>query len=132
MSSEQVSIELGQTKQVWLQIRREVPTPGLVSCDTHIHTLTYSGHGDATIDERMLTIAGEGIELAVATDHNHHTEYSEPAQRMLVQDRFTSVIGNEVTTAKGHFNAFPIKAGSQPPDYKLQDWPELMNAMRST
>jgi hypothetical protein len=115
-----------------MRIRREVPTPGLVSCDTHMHTLTFSGHGDATIDERMITIAGEGIELAVATDHNVHTDYTEPAQRMRVQERFTAVIGNEVTTKKGHFNAFPIRPGSAPPDYKLEDWPPLMQAIRST
>jgi len=30
--------------------------PGFVSCDTHIHTLTFSGHGDATIDEPGLTV----------------------------------------------------------------------------
>lgn len=132
MDSQKLSIAEGQAKNVRLSIRHEVPTPGLVSCDTHIHTLTHSGHGDATIDERMITIAGEGIELAVATEHNHHADYSEPAKRMGVQDRFTAVIGNEVTTKKGHFNAFPIKPGSAPPDYKLEDWPPLMQAIRST
>ena len=54
-----------------LAIRREVATPGLVACDTHVHTLTNSGHGDATIAERVVTLAGEGIELPIATDHNY-------------------------------------------------------------
>jgi hypothetical protein len=132
MDSQKLSIAEGHVENVHLRIRREVPTPGLVSCDTHIHTLTHSGHGDATIDERMITIAGEGIELAVATEHNHHADYSEPARRSGVQDRFTTVIGNEVTTKKGHFNAFPIRPGSAPPDYKIEDWPPLMRAIRST
>ncbi len=132
LGKREIEIERGRTAHVRLQIRREVPTPGLVSCDTHIHTVTHSGHGDATIDERMITIAGEGIELAVATDHNHHTDYSRPADRTQLRDRFTAVIGNEVTTKKGHFNAFPIDAGSPPPDYKLEDWPQLMQSIRST
>jgi hypothetical protein len=132
MDSQELSIAESQSRNIRLRIRREVPTPGLVSCDTHIHTLTYSGHGDATIDERMITIAGEGIELAVATDHNVHTDFTGPAERMRVQDRFTAVIGNEVTTKKGHFNAFPINPGSAPPDYKIEDWPPLMQAIRST
>ena len=57
-----------------------MPTPGYVACDTHVHTLTHSGHGDATIDERMITLAGEGIELPIATDHNVHIDY-EAARR---------------------------------------------------
>src|SRR6185295_2459459 len=98
----------------------------------HIHTLTFSGHGDATLDERLLTIAGEGIELAVATDHNHHTDYSEAAARAQLQSQFTPVIGNEVTTPVGHFNAFPIRPGSAVPDYKSKDWPTLISGMRTT
>jgi hypothetical protein len=127
-----VSLAAGQTRATRLEIHREVPTPGLVACDTHIHTLTYSGHGDATLDERMLTIAGEGIELAVATDHNHHTDYAGAALRQRVRDRFTPVIGNEVTTSIGHFNAFPIERGAPIPDFKSTDWPSLMSSMRAT
>ena len=106
--------------------------PGLVAADTHIHTLTHSKHGDATLDERMLTIAGEGIELAVATDHNHHADYSEAAVRTRLQSHFTPIIGNEVTTKAGHFNAFPIQLGAAVVDHRIEDWPALMAAMRAT
>ena len=44
--------------------------------DTHIHTLELSGHGDASVVERALTLAGEGIELAIATEHNRVADYS--------------------------------------------------------
>jgi hypothetical protein len=132
LDQQSLSVALGETVPVRLQIRREVPTPGLASCDTHIHTLTYSGHGDATIDERMLTIAGEGIEFAVATDHNYHTSYEEPARRSGLAAQFTPAIGNEVTTKTGHFNAFPIAPDSPVPDFELEEWPRLMRAIRST
>src|SRR5690606_30783138 len=48
-------IELGQGELVTLglTIRREVPTEGYVATDTHIHTLTHGGHGDATMNERL-------------------------------------------------------------------------------
>lgn len=115
-----------------LRIRREVPTPGMVACDTHVHTFTYSHHGDATVDERMVTLAGEGIELPVATDHDILTDYSEPARRMNVQDYFTPVIGDEVTTQAGHFNIFPVQPGSSAPDNRLADWPKLMQNLRAT
>jgi hypothetical protein len=101
LATRAVSQTPGQTTEVDLAIAREVPTPGFVACDTHIHTLAFSGHGDSTADERALTIAGEGIELAVATEHNRFADFSEIARRMGVADRFTPVIGDEVTTKIG-------------------------------
>lgn len=115
-----------------LKLPREVDTRGYIACDTHIHTLTFSGHGDARIEERMATIAGEGIELAIATDHNHHTDYAPVARATGTASHFTPVIGNEVTTKVGHFNAFPIRPGSRVPDDKLTDWAALLTEIRAT
>ncbi len=53
-------VKAGETKPVALQLKREVDTSGWIAADSHIHTLTHSGHGDAKIEERMLTIAGRG------------------------------------------------------------------------
>jgi hypothetical protein len=117
---------------VSLEINREVATPGWVSCDTHVHTLTHSGHGDATIDERMITLAGEGIDLPVATDHNINIDYSDPVRRTGLFGVFTAVTGNEVTTPAGHFNIFPVTAGSRPPDFHQTNWPALMEELRAT
>ena len=79
IDSARISVKSGDTIGKTLSIRREVPTEGLVACDTHVHTLTHSGHGDATIDERMMTLAGEGIELPIATDHNVQIDYEATA-----------------------------------------------------
>jgi hypothetical protein len=127
-----ISAKEGDAKPVALKLRREVDTSRWIAADSHIHTLTHSGHGDATIEERMLTIAGEGIELAVATDHNHHTDYAPSAASMGVADRFTPVIGNEVTTKHGHFNAFPIQAGAKVVNHQQEDWSKLLPEIRAT
>jgi hypothetical protein len=132
MAVQAITVKAGDTQDVALQIEREVPTPGLVACDTHIHTRTFSGHGDATVDERMLTIAAEGIELAVSTEHNLHSDYSVAQSRTALTEHFSSVLGNEITTKVGHFNAFPIIAGSAVPDHKVEDWPLLLKAIRAT
>src|SRR5204863_1924761 len=121
----------GRTYPLPMRIRREVPTQGMVACDAHVHTFTYSGHGDATVDERMLTLAGEGIELPIATDHNTLTDYGEAARKMGVQDYFTSVTGDEVTTEAGHFNVFPVQPGSRVPNHHITDWPKLMEELRA-
>jgi hypothetical protein len=122
----------GRTYPLPMRIRREVPTQGMVACDTHVHTFTFSGHGDATVEERMLTLAGEGVELPIATDHNTLTDYREVARKMGVQDYFTPVIGDEVTTDAGHFNIFPVQAGSRAPNHRLTEWPKLMEELRAT
>jgi hypothetical protein len=121
IDSVELSVVPGGEIRKELTIRREVPTEGYVSCDTHVHTLTYSGHGDATIDERMLTISGEGIELPIASDHNRHIDYDSVARRLGVRKYFTPIIGNEVTTSLGHFNIFPVAADAQVPDFQLKD-----------
>ena len=131
VASETFTVAAGETRTLALRLRHEVPTPGLIAADTHIHTLTHSRHGDATVDERMLTIAGEGIELAVATDHNHHADYSEAAQRSGMQSQFRSVVGNEVSTKAGHFNAFPVPRDGPVPDASLTDWTQLLHHIRS-
>jgi hypothetical protein len=122
----------GPNQPVKLQIRREVNTAGYVACDTHVHTVTYSGHGDCTIAERMITLAGEGIELPIATDHNVHVDYRSHAAKASVASYFTPVTGNEVTTGVGHFNVFPIQANAQPPDYKSKEWSAIFDGIFST
>ena len=117
--------------QVELAIRREVDTSGWIAADTHIHTLEHSGHGDASEAERLVTLAGEGVELAVATDHNHNIDYRPLQERMGLNRWFTPVVGNEVTTDNGHFNAFPLDASDQVPDYEQSDWVKLVAGIRA-
>lgn len=131
VAQQKVTLVAGETQAVALTLRREVPTPGFVACDSHIHTLTHSKHGDATVDERLLTIAGEGIELAVATDHNHHADYTQAMERMGMSGHFRSVIGNEVSTKVGHFTAFPLTSDTPLPNSNLTDWLALLHNIRS-
>ncbi|MBB5035125.1 CehA/McbA family metallohydrolase [Prosthecobacter vanneervenii] len=132
VSREALTLQEGESRKVAVKLRREVDTKGWIAADSHIHTLTYSGHGDAKIEERMLTIAGEGIELAISTDHNHHTDYAPQAASMGVAKSFTPVIGNEVTTKHGHFNAFPIEPGARVVNHQQEDWAKLLPDIRAT
>lgn len=113
-----------------LVVAPEVDTAGFVAADTHIHTVTHSGHGDASVEERMVTLAAEGVELAIATDHNHNIDY-RPTQRQMGLGRwFTPVVGNEVTTEVGHINAFPLGAKDRIPDHRLTDWIQVVEDIR--
>jgi hypothetical protein len=127
-----VTLAGGEAADVRLAIRREVPTDGLIACDTHVHTFTHSGHGDATVEERAVTLAGEGVELPIATDHDHLTDdLAAVAEKMGVRSYFTPVVGDEVTARVGHFNAFPLPTDRPPPSNKPTDWAEILGGIRS-
>ncbi|MGB0952800.1 MAG: CehA/McbA family metallohydrolase [Planctomycetota bacterium] len=117
-------------KEVALQLRREVDTTGWLSADTHIHTLTFSGHGDASLEERVLSLAGDDVEVAIATDHNHHTDYAPSQKAAGLEEHYLAVVGNEVSTDLGHFNAFPLDPAGPIPNHKLQEWQPLVDDMR--
>ncbi|HIA19746.1 MAG TPA: hypothetical protein EYN70_10090 [Planctomycetaceae bacterium] len=130
IDSANLTIRKGSHEKLTLTIHREVPTEGLASCDTHVHTFTYSRHGDATLEERIITTAGEGIELPIATDHNLQIDYRPALQRLQMEKYFTPIIGNEVTTSVGHFNIFPVPAEAPLPDHRLTTWPEIIASIR--
>jgi len=130
VDSVRITLKAGDHFSKKFVIKREVPTEGWVSSDTHIHTLTYSGHGDATIEERALTIAGEGIELPVITEHNLNVDIDPVAEKMGVRKYFTPVTGDEVTTAVGHFNVFPVSARDSIIDYKVNDWNQILQNIK--
>lgn len=122
IDSTTIEINAGDHVRKTLRITREVDTRGWISSDTHIHTLTHSGHGDATMEERAITLAGEGIELPITTDHNVHVSVSTAAAVTSVLNYFTPVTGNELTTKFGHFNIFPVAPGSRLIDHNVKDW----------
>ncbi|MEC8474189.1 MAG: CehA/McbA family metallohydrolase, partial [Planctomycetota bacterium] len=125
----QLTVGRGQHAKRTLQLAKEVNTEGWVACDTHVHTMTYSGHGDCTLQERLVTLAGEGIELPISTDHNTQIDYSETALALGLSKWFTSVVGNEVTTKNGHFNIFPTAAQSARPNHLAANWQELFDSI---
>ena len=122
---------IGQNSNVTIPIAQQLDTAGYIAADTHVHTYTFSGHGDANVDERIVTLAGEGVELAIATDHNHFTDYKPRQDALGASPYFTSVIGNEVTTANGHFNGFPFNLASVKPNHKETNWVKLVADIRS-
>ncbi len=132
LASAEIELTSGQTARRTLTLRREVPTDGYVACDTHVHTLSHSGHGDATVQERMITLAAEGIELPIAADHNVQIDQEPFAREMRVRRYLTPVIGNEVTTKVGHFNVFPVQAGAAPPDHTRTEWNALFDGIYAT
>ena len=125
-----LSLALGEIERVEARLIRSVDTTGWISSDPHTHTFTNSRHGDATIEERVITFAGEAMELPVATDHNILTDYDPVARKLGLSEFFTPVIGDEVTTKEAHFNVFPLKNDARLPNFRILDWPSLFENFR--
>ncbi|HEY0744002.1 MAG TPA: CehA/McbA family metallohydrolase [Chryseosolibacter sp.] len=123
-----VELQEGDSLQKKLTVKREVNTEGWVACDTHVHTETYSGHGDASARERVITLAAQGVELPILTDHNQHINLNSVAKRAQVDGHMTLVTGNEVTSRVGHFNVFPIDSTESVISSTAPSW----TALRST
>ncbi|HTD68251.1 MAG TPA: CehA/McbA family metallohydrolase [Candidatus Limnocylindria bacterium] len=132
LATSHITMAAGERRVVRLQLRRDVQTHGLVTCDTHVHTFTYSRHGDASVEERAITLAGEGIELAIATDHDVAVDLQPAASTTRTRSYFTPVIGDEVTTRVGHFNIFPVAAGAKLPGNRETNWTTLLDSFRAT
>ena len=77
----------------------------------------------------MITLAGEGIELPIATDHNVNIDHRPFAKKLGADRYFTPVIGNEVTTRWGHFNVFPFKPSAEPPQHRGETWDDIFRAI---
>jgi hypothetical protein len=131
VSTQKISLRAGAPLNLKAELRREVDTSGFVASDTHVHTFTHSRHGDATDEERAITLAGEGIELPIATDHNLVIDPITPAKNTGMDRYFTPVRGDEVTTGHAHFNIFPLTGSASPPNWRIDNWPDLMKEMRA-
>ena len=99
-----------------LAIRREVPTPGYVSCDTHVHTLTHSGHGDCHPGRAHGDAGRRGHRAADRhrSQRPHRLSGQRPSSRAFAS-YFTPVIGNEVTTPSAISASSPCRPAPRSP-----------------
>jgi len=108
-AADQKVIEVLEDSSLELVFRvdRVVDNPALISLDPHLHTTLSDGK--TNVPDRLRSIVAEGLETAIATDHNRVTDY-EPALQKNGLDRYLAVQrGKEVTSAAAaiHFNAYP-------------------------
>lgn len=130
LHAEQVEIHDGEEAIFTAALTSPVSTPGWISGDFHLHTLTYSGHGDSNLEERIISLIGEGVEFAVATDHNHNTDYGPTVEALAAGNEIKTITGNEVSVPIGHLNAFPLEPDRPVPDPDARDARELFRFIR--
>jgi hypothetical protein len=114
---ERVEIRAGEVTRAAARLPRVIATPGWIAADLHLHQAP-SIDADISLENRVISVAAEGVEFAVASDHYAVTDLA-PAVRWLRKEGLltaplATVIGTEVSTVGkrfGHFNVFPLALG---------------------
>ncbi len=109
-SMDKKAVEILKNKQQELIFRldRVLETPNLIAVDPHMHT--QKSDGRVLIPERIKSVVAEGVEVAVATDHNYIADYFPTLKRLGLNKYLAVIAGNEVTVSGLiHYNTYPLK-----------------------
>jgi hypothetical protein len=108
MDKKIVEILKNEQQELIFRIDRVLKTPNLISVDPHMHT--QKSDGSVRIPERIKSVAAEGVDVAVATDHNYITDYYPVLQKLGLNKYLAVIKGNEVTVSGLiHYNTYALK-----------------------
>jgi hypothetical protein len=108
-TSATITVKAGQFAEAQLVLTSAYESPGWVAGDFHLHAAPSTDSG-LPIDQRVISCAAEGLEVAVATDHNYITDYAPVIASSGLDPWLLGIPGMELTTFEmGHFNGYPLK-----------------------
>jgi hypothetical protein len=107
-----VDVRAGEITAEQLSITRVVDTRGYIGCDLHQHT-AHSDDSGVSMAERVLSNVVEGVECAVASEHNMVVDPAPIVRELGLQRELAMIAGNEITSDAsrvpfGHLNVFPL------------------------
>jgi len=107
MDSKIIEIFQDTREDLTFSIEKVVQTEHLISVDPHMHTIYSDGRMD--IAERIKSVVAEGVDVAVATDHNYINDYQPTLEKLGLDEYLATLVGNEVTTGGViHYNSYPL------------------------
>jgi hypothetical protein len=107
-----VAVSDGETTELAAVIERVIDTSGWIAIDTHLHS-EMSNDSVIPLADRLRAVAGEGIELAISTDHDFLTDYGPLLHALGLESWVAYRIGCELSSLIwGHVNSWPLT-----PDY---------------
>lgn len=123
IAEREIVVESGREVALSLAVEHEVDTSGWISGDFHLHAEASFDSG-MVFEERIKRVLIEGLDLAVATDHDIVADYGPALRNLGAQNRLTTGIGVELSTLElGHFVGFPLRFDqSIIPDHGAPNW----------
>lgn len=108
-----VSITAGATAKIDAVLHKVVDTSGHLCGDFHVHAINSPDAPVPNVD-RVLSMAAEGVDVMVSTDHDYVTDFGPAIAAAKAEAVLAAIPGVELTTFDyGHYNGFPmpVKAG---------------------
>lgn len=103
-----VEVTKDEGLEIVFVINQVVDTSNFLSIDPHLHT--QNSDGALLIPERIKSVIAEGVDVAVATDHNYITDYYPTLKKLGLNEYLAVIPGNEVTHhGVIHYNTYPLK-----------------------
>jgi hypothetical protein len=103
-----VEILKNEQQELIFRLDRLLKTPNLIAVDPHMHT--QKSDGRVGIPERIKSVVAEGVDVAVATDHNYIADYLPTLKRLGLNKYLAVIPGNEVTVSGLiHYNTYSLK-----------------------
>jgi len=103
-----VTVQAGETVPLAASLARAVDTTGFLSYDGHVHA-GPSGDNTIPIPERLATVAAEGLEVVVSTDHEFISDWTWGLDETGLGAWVATLPGQEVTaTLPEHLGMYPV------------------------
>ncbi len=134
-TSEVFHVDDQRAAHIDLTVLRSVETEGWVSADLHVHSFPSHDSG-VRLEDRVRTMAAEGVEFFASTDHDYLTDFAPVIEDLGLEEWVQSAVGNEITTIEiGHFLGFPLHLDHLDPSGGATDWTgkfpgDLISALR--
>jgi len=120
LDEQTVEIHAAETAELVFRIDRAIDRPDLVSIDPHLHTLESDGAVD--VAQKIRAIVAEGVDVAIATDHNFPVDYRPALAKLGLEDELTVFTGAEVTVPERlDYNTYPMTVQSERPNHGAID-----------
>ncbi len=108
VDEQDLTISAGTTEERIFRIDRVIDRPDLISLDSHLHTL--ESDGAVGVEQKIRAIVAEGIDVAIATDHNLPVDYRPALAKLGLKDQLIVFAGAEVTVPERlDYNSYPME-----------------------
>ncbi len=103
-------------------LARVLDTDGWISVDPHMHS-EMSIDSSVPLDRRLLSVAAEGVEVAVSSDHDFVVDYAPIATELGLDATLATISGQESSSLIiGHINAWPTPVDPNRPGGGAIPW----------
>ncbi len=104
-----ITITPGDPVALDVTLERLLDTSGFISVDTHAHA-TPSPDSRISLANRIATVAAEGLDVVVASDHEVIKGWQAGIDETGLHDWVATISGQEITASvPEHVNAFPLE-----------------------